>query len=741
MKRRLSIIGVVMFTALVACNSKNAEKSAQEPEAVIYHNGDILTMEGPTPVYAEALVEREGKIAFVGSAEEAKANFGSHAQWVDLDGKTLLPGFIDGHGHMYNTGLLSQAANVLSPPDGAGGSFDELVNAVKAWADSDDGKFLVGKMGWIIANGYDDSQLQEKQHPTKDVLDRISTEVPVVVIHQSGHLACVNTKALEVVGYSKATGEIEGGVMRRDSNGEPNGVLEEAAFFNALLPIIMEKTDAELQQKSVQRGQEQYAGYGYTTAQDGRSTADVTSAFEKAAAGNQFFIDVVAYPDLIWNKEAVTPDFYKPDRSYTNHYRIGGVKLTLDGSPQGKTAWLSKCYHVNPEGKEGCYTGYPILPDEKAIEYVTTAFENQWQILAHTNGDAAIDQLIKAVDAAQSTHGYPDHRTVMIHGQTLRKDQIPDLVRLEILPSLFPMHTFYWGDWHRESVLGEERAAYISPSRDVVDAGMTMTSHHDAPVTFPNSLRVLDATVNRVTRSGFILGPDQRLTPYEGLKSLTEWSAIQHFEEDSKGTLTEGKLADLVILNRNPLKVDPMKINEIKVLETIKEGKTVYKNENALGGWNTTKVEGDVKEALDYALGAVRPNAELREVLRAKKQVVRGLNYDLVFILENGETWNVTVYRDLDGNLSVTKKSKTPVPGGWSATEITPEVEEAVDFVLSRMNNASPLKEILSAERQVVKGMNYLVTFALENNSEWTARVHRDLDGSFTMLEQAKQRQ
>lgn len=212
----------------------------------------------------------------------------------------------------------------------------------------------------------------------------------------------------------------------------------------------------------------------------------------------------------------------------------------------------------------------------KATEYVKTAFKNKWQILGHTNGDAAIDQYIKAIKAAEEEFGYIDHRTVMIHGQTLRKDQIPELVSLNILPSLFPMHTFYWGDWHLESVLGEPRAEYISPCRDVIDAGLTITSHHDAPVTFPNSMRVLDATVNRVTRSGKVLGPDQRITVYEGLKTLTIWAAYQYFEESNKGTLTEGKLADFVILDKNPLKIDPLKIHDIRILESIKEGKTVY---------------------------------------------------------------------------------------------------------------------------------------------------------------------
>jgi predicted amidohydrolase YtcJ len=199
-------------------------------------------------------------------------------------------------------------------------------------------------------------------------------------------------------------------------------------------------------------------------------------------------------------------------------------------------------------------------------------------LLCHTNGDAAIDQYIRAIDLAQKSYNYPDHRTVLIHGQTLRKDQIPDLVRQQLIPSLFPMHTFYWGDWHLNSVLGDPRASYISPMRDVLDAGLIPTSHHDAPVTFPNSMRVLDATVNRITRSGKILGPDQRVSVYEGLKTLTEWAAYQYFEEKSKGTLTPGKLADFVILDKNPLKINSLEINKIKIIESIKEGKTVWSN-------------------------------------------------------------------------------------------------------------------------------------------------------------------
>ena len=216
------------------------------------------------------------------------------------------------------------------------------------------------------------------------------------------------------------------------------------------------------------------------------------------------------------------------------------------------------------------------MSDSLANSYVSDAFKNKWQILCHTNGDAAIDQYLNAIEKAQEQFNYDDHRTVIIHGQTIRKDQIERAASLNVDVSLFPMHTFYWGDWHVASVLGHPRADYISPCVDALAAGLNITSHHDAPVTFPNSMRVLDATVNRVTRSGVILGPEQRLSAYKGLKTLTAWAAHQYFEEDTKGTLTEGKNADFVILDKNPLKIDPLEIHNIKILESVYRGKIVF---------------------------------------------------------------------------------------------------------------------------------------------------------------------
>ncbi|PWJ42421.1 amidohydrolase [Sediminitomix flava] len=576
---------VVLFSMFSACSkskesNKEADSESSKLQQTMFYGGDIITMEGEEPVYAEAIVQADGKILFVGSKAEALEKYEGKAEEIDLKGKTLLPAFLDGHGHIYNVGLVSMFANLLPPPDGPGTDVQAIVNTLNDFKETEKGKWAINKFGWIAGNGYDDSQLKEKDHPKAKDLDKVSEEYPILIIHQSGHLGVVNTKGLELMGWtSKDTPNPEEGKLRRNKDGTPNGVMEENAFFMALAKLF-EKADEEVHAKAIALGQEQYAQNGYLTAQEGRTTPDQVRSIIKEVNADKLYIDVVSYPDMRMKGayDIMNGDYYSHKHLYTKKFRIGGVKLTLDGSPQGKTAWLTQHYHKPPQGEGENYKGYPIMDDAKANQYLEDAFKNKWQIICHTNGDAAIDQYLNAIALAQEKYDYENHRSVIIHGQTIRKDQIERAAKMNVDASLFPMHTFYWGDWHVESVLGHPRADYISPCKDALTAGLNLTSHHDAPVTFPNSMRVLDATVNRVTRSGKILGPEQRLSAYEGLKTLTSWAAYQYFEEDRKGTLAKGKLADFVILDKNPLKVDPLNIHDIKIEESIKEGKTVYKS-------------------------------------------------------------------------------------------------------------------------------------------------------------------
>jgi predicted amidohydrolase YtcJ len=298
-----------------------------------------------------------------------------------------------------------------------------------------------------------------------------------------------------------------------------------------------------------------------------------------AAEAGLLDIDVVSYIDYQFRDQIEGP-WHSPD--YQDGYRVGGLKITLDGSPQGRTAWRTEPYLIPPDGQDATYAGYPAIPADSVVEgLLREAYENGWQTLVHANGDAAIDQFIRTLRAAHEAAGSPeDHRHTLIHGQYIRPDQLDDLAELGVIASLFPMHTFYWGDWHSQ-IIGPELAQGISPMRSAMERGVIATSHTDAPVALPNLIQVMWATVNRVSRSGAVIGPEERLTPAEALKTVTLLGAYQHFEEDRKGSIEVGKLADLVILSDNPLTVEPMEINQIVVLETIKEGETVWSRESA----------------------------------------------------------------------------------------------------------------------------------------------------------------
>lgn len=529
-------------------------------------------MIGDQPQYAQSVLVQNGKIAFVGNLADAK-KMAPQSNQIDLNGKTLLPGFIDAHGHAYNAGIQALAANLLAPPDGNVTNIDSLIQKLNEW--KADNKNIIGKYKWIIGFGYDDAQLKEQRHPTADELDRVSKDDPVLVIHQSGHLGAMNHKALELAGYNANTKDPDGGVIRREKNSNvPNGVLEEMALFQPLFSV-MAKFDQEANEKIALAGVKSYLRFGYTTLQEGRATADACETWKSLGQQNRLTVDVACYPDI----QAQQPylESQGVQKNYTNHFRIAGAKLSLDGSPQGRTAWLTKPYLIPPEGQPKTYVGYPAIPDESKVDkLVATAYKNNWQILAHTNGDAALDEYLKAVNKATQKYGNDNRRTVAIHAQTARFDQLDCMKELKIIPSFFGMHTYYWGDWHRDVTFGKERAYRISPAQTALNKGMIFTQHHDAPVALPNSLMILYATVNRISRSGDVIGPAERVSPYNALRSITSWAAYQYFEENSKGTLEKGKLADLVVLDKNPLKIDPKQFKDIQVIQTIKEGNVVY---------------------------------------------------------------------------------------------------------------------------------------------------------------------
>lgn len=526
----------------------------------LYYNGNIVTMEeGGQP---EAVVVKNGMIAFVGGLDEARKAAGPRINEVDLNGQCLMPSFIDAHSHVFMNGQMSLCARL-----GDCESYGDIIDTLR--------KFLaeknIGPKGALIGFGYDHNFLKEGGQPDKRVLDQVSEDVPVMILHVSAHLACVNSKALELAGITADTPNPEGGVIGRMEDGrEPSGYLEEAGMALVQGFIIKRMKPNVLAMFSEM--QRDYIENGVTTVQDGAAAPVNLKALKIASRLGRLKIDVVAYPLMPANGVELLHKNRKLCGKYKKRLKIGGYKLVLDGSPQGRSAWLSKPYL---QGQEG-YCGYPWMDDKQVDAFVRTAVEERVQLLAHCNGDAASEQYINAYERALKATGCrEDLRPVMIHCQTVRNDQLDRMAGIGMVASVFVGHVYYWGDVHVRN-LGADRGHHVSPVRDALDRGVKVNFHQDTPVTKPDMMHSVWCAVNRTSKSGAVIGKDQKASVYEALKAITIDAAYEYFEENSKGSIKQGKRADLVILSRSPLEVEPMDIQNIKVMSTIKDGKVIY---------------------------------------------------------------------------------------------------------------------------------------------------------------------
>lgn len=557
---RRGAAGIAFASLLMA----TAAFAAAKADMVFVH-GNVVPMTAPD-TRAQAVAVKDGKILAVGSDSEIKRLQGRTTQIVDLQGKTLLPGFIDAHGHI--TGLAQQAdlAALQPPPVGTVSDIASLQAALRQYAQTH-------ADGWLMGMGYDDAELAEKRHPTRQELDAVSADRPIILGHVSGHLIAMNTKALELTGMLHPERDPPGGIIRREADGKTaSGVAEESAIFIAY--ALTPRPTLEKQIEQLKKAQAIYASYGLTTAQDGAALPETWTLLEAAAKQDALFIDIHALPLMqAWPTGLEQVPF---SRTYTQHLRAAGVKILADGSPQGRTAWLTHPYHIVPHGREKDYSGYRQIPDDVLQGLLRKAADHDWQVFVHVNGDAAIQQLIDGVQAVGQARGKPMQRTIAIHAQTARVDQLKAMKTLDIEPSFFAAHTFYWGDWHREVTLGLPRAEHISPQRDAFDLGLRPSIHNDAPVVPPDVMRMIWSATTRRTRSNDILGPEERVTPYEALLEVTRNAAYQLHEDSVKGTLEAGKLADLVILDRDPTAIPPERLLDIKVSATLKEGRYIY---------------------------------------------------------------------------------------------------------------------------------------------------------------------
>ena len=533
----------------------------------IWLNGTIVTMEGDQTAQAVAVLD--DNIVAVGTDAEVGPLAGSQTRVVDLQGRTMTPGFYAAHDHFPGSGRVAVTqVDLNSPPIGAIENMDELVAALGDRArDLPEGQ-------WISGRGYDDTLLAEQRHPTRADLDRASTTHPIYISHTSGHLGVANSLALELAGVTRNTPNPEGGVVRKDPDtGEPDGVFEESGgMVSRLVPPPTPDQTMESYRVAVQ-----------DYVEDGVTTAVIAGGGRGTLAGLQRARDAgILTFRIITMMSRGSPG--QPTAAETGgiisgfgdtHLKIGAIKIIQDGSNQGYTGYFTEPYHTPFKGDPD-YRGYPRRSRDDLVTMVKELHEAGYQIAIHANGDAAIDDVLYAFREAQREFPRRDARHRIEHCQMVRRDQLDAIAELNLSPSFFVGHVYYWGDRHRDIFMGPDRAAGISALRSSIDRGIRFTVHDDTPVTPVNPLQLVWVGVNRLTKSNQVLGPDERITPLEALRTVTIDAAWQNFEEGIKGSIAPGKLADFVVLSDNPLTVDPTEIRDITVLETIVGGKTVY---------------------------------------------------------------------------------------------------------------------------------------------------------------------
>jgi predicted amidohydrolase YtcJ len=557
--------------------------------STIYYGGTIITMEGANHT-VEAVLTRDGRIQSVGTKTDISAGADPDTRMVDLEGMALMPGFIDPHSHFPNNGYNDLFyADLNSPPIGKINTLDELIAAL-----TQKGKSLQ-KGAWIKGFGYDDTLLAEKRHPSKADLDRVAGNHPIYIEHISGHMGVANSKALRSANITGTTKAPPGGEIILGPDGEPTGLLKESAMglIAGVIPALTEAQKIE----GIGRASEIYLQAGVTTAQDGAAIPTLgpdkpgdVPLFKLAIKQGVLKNRVVVLPYVgiysgidfapLWGSDHTAgTDLSGGTRMIT----LGAGKLIGDGSIQGYTGYLSKPYYVQPEGKKD-WAAYPWFSSADLSKRVKALYDAGWQVAVHGNGDQAIEDIINAIELAQQGSRRTDFRPIIIHCQMIREDQLDRVAALGIIPSFFVSHTYYWGDRHREIFIGPERALRIDPCKSALKRSIRFTHHNDTPVTPISPLLSVWSAVNRISSNGNLIsgndpGSDQRIDVYNALKGVTIDAAYQGFEESFKGSIKDGKLADFVVLDKNPLAVNPGTIKDIKIMATIVNDQIVYASE------------------------------------------------------------------------------------------------------------------------------------------------------------------
>ncbi len=519
----------------------------------ILFNGLIITMDEKQPIIEAVGIEND-KIISVGTLNKVKKEMGSEYELLDLKGRTLLPGFIDSHMHPISFLFL-----FLNLDLSRANSLKELQGLLKQTATKrQKGDFMLGLK-------LKEEQFDVPKLPTRWDLDEVCPDHPVFIVRYDGHIGIANSKTLEISGIDSNTLAPEGGEIRKNDKGEPTGIVSENALdmvFSKIQKYIIPKP--EVLRENADKTFKILAQNGITSihGQINEDRIEIYKMIQNNILQNWYAFVSIDNPKKLKRLKKPPLDGGKED----SKFKIGTLKLFLDGTFGAKTACMWEPFTDAPNS-----CGFCVVDEEEMYEKMKVAHNNGFQIAIHVIGDKGNRICVDLYKRLLTEFPRENHRHRIEHASMLTDDVIKDMKDFGIIASCQPPFINSEYTW-LEKRIGKERCKYTYPMKSIIDAGIVLASGSDCPVEEPNVIMGLHALVDR---NGFV--PEQCISIEEALKSYTINAAYAAFEENIKGSIEEGKLADFVILDKNPLEIPNNKIKDIQILETIIRGKTIYK--------------------------------------------------------------------------------------------------------------------------------------------------------------------
>jgi hypothetical protein len=558
-------------------------KDFHQDKDTIYYNGTILTMEDAQPV-AHAVYVKDGIIAAVGSADDIMKMKGADTVVVDLDNRTMMPGFIDPHTHVDISAYLYDMVDLSGFKHKTNKDvWDYLEKEIKQYP----------KGAWIVCKGLDPILTADLKTPHISYLDRISPDNPLVILSQTLHSYWANTSVFQAVGISDKTSDpSSSSYYERDKQGRLTGFIAEQQAFAPIREAMLKALPAKKMLQNFEATMRDYAAKGNTTVVSAGLTSDkkiLVRLQEHLSSGKPRLLNQLLAVAGFFPKRSSLPRHFVymryemkdliPDspNNGDDFFKIIGIKFWYDGSPYTGSMYLQQPYmdselsrnelHIEPG-----YRGHSLLDKDELVELIAKYNKEKWQIAIHAQGDSANAEVLEAFETVNKTMDITPYRHRIEHCLLMDKKLLTVMKRLNMSPSFHVNHIYYYGKALKDSIIGPERANLVLPIKSAADLNMNFSLHADQPMFESNPFALIYTAVTRKTREGLTLGADEAITVSDALKSLTIMPAWQIGYEDRLGSIKIGKYADLIILDRNPLEVPIEEIGSIRVLKTIVNG-------------------------------------------------------------------------------------------------------------------------------------------------------------------------